>query len=118
MTRRDILLAAGSILLLVVAIIRVAMPDRAPLRTLSVEGCFTPSVNMEPGDRLTREAEWKPPDDVYVVGWHAWRNIPPGAAYRSELMLYDRATQVTLFILTAGGTGQGEEKDGVSGTTP
>src|SRR5687767_5655405 len=111
-------LAGGSILLLAVAILRVAIPDRARLRSLSVEGCFAPSVNLEPGDRLIREAEWKPPDDIYVVGWHAWRKMPPGVVYRSELMLYDRATQATLFLLTAAGTGTGEEKDGASGTMP
>jgi len=65
-----------------------------------------------------RESEWQPPDDVYVVGWHAWRRTPPGVTYRSELLLYDRSTQATLFVLTAAGTGSGEEKDGVPGVMP
>jgi hypothetical protein len=98
--RRDLALVGAAVLLLVVAIIRVTAPDRSRLRPVAIESCFVPSVTLEAGDRLVREHQWLAPDDVFVVGWQPWRNLPPGVTHRSELMLYDGVAHSTLFVAT------------------
>lgn len=69
MSRRDIALGTGALLLLAVAVVRVAVPDRSRMRPLSIEGFTISSVELGPHSEDIAEREWSPPADVYVVGW-------------------------------------------------
>lgn len=69
MKRSELAFAAGVVLLLAIAIVRLAVPDRSRLRALSVEAIQIPSEPIKQGESLERLFEWLPPADVYVVGW-------------------------------------------------
>lgn len=60
-SRTEAVGALALAVLLAVAIVRVATPDRARLRPLSVEG-----IDLAEG---VQEGAWTAPADVYVVGW-------------------------------------------------
>lgn len=66
---KDVLLAAGLLLLIAVGLIRVAGSDRARMRPISVDAIEVPSEMVGQGQTVTREASWSPPDDVYLIGW-------------------------------------------------
>lgn len=67
---RTELVAGGALLLIgAVAAVRMAMVDRPPLRPLSIEGISIPSEPIAAGQTIVREAQWRTPSDVYVMGW-------------------------------------------------
>ena len=68
-TRVELLAGAGFLLLLAVGVIRVATPGQPPLRAVSIQGMEIMPEPIGTGQRLVRETEWKPPADVYIVGW-------------------------------------------------
>jgi hypothetical protein len=67
--RSEVLLALAGTLVLAVAIVRLAVPDRSRLRALSVEAIQIPSEPIKNGQSIERTFEWHPPDDIYIVGW-------------------------------------------------
>ncbi len=69
MKRSDLVIAAGVVLLLAIAIVRLAVPDRSRLRALSVEAIQIPSEPIARGQSIERTLDWVPPADVYIVGW-------------------------------------------------
>lgn len=69
-TRRDLALWGAGLLLLAVALVRLAVPDRARLRSLSIEGMDIASEPIGQGQTIHRQATWNPPDDVYLLGWN------------------------------------------------
>jgi hypothetical protein len=79
------------LLLLAVAIVRTAVPDRSRMRSVSVEAMDIASEPIHPGQTVTREVDWTPPDDVYVVGWN-YRLGATGAS--PELVLRHGETRV------------------------
>jgi hypothetical protein len=107
MNRRDLLLAAGALLLLAVAIVRMAVPDRSRLRPLSVESFSVVSAEVAPGATVTREAEWSPAADVYVMGWNPWISLPAGVSFDVDVMIYQPDTKTTLFVMGQRGTSPG-----------
>jgi hypothetical protein len=88
---RDLVLMGGALLLLAVAVVRLAVPDRSRMRPLSVEGLDIPSEPIGQGDAIVREKSWSPPDDVYIVGWN-YRIGAPGAG--PELTLSARGVRL------------------------
>src|SRR3954454_14841675 len=83
-SRRDAALAFAGLLLLAIAIVRVAVPDRLRLRALSVQGLDIDDEPLPSGDTITREKRWSPPTDIYLMGWQ-YRN--GGSSAGSELSL-------------------------------
>jgi hypothetical protein len=69
LSRFELLGGAGFLLLLSVGVVRMVTPGREPLRPVSIEGIEIPSEPIATGQRLVREKEWRPPTEVYVVGW-------------------------------------------------
>lgn len=69
MKRSELVIGAVGLLLVAVAVVRLAVPDRSRLRPLSVEAIQIPSEPIKNGQSIERSFEWIPPDDVYVVGW-------------------------------------------------
>src|SRR5262245_39323317 len=67
--KRDAALALGATLLLSIAVVRLAVPDRSRIRPLSIEGLEIASEAVATGQELERTASWNPPEDVYVTGW-------------------------------------------------
>lgn len=94
---RDFALASGVVLLLAVAVVRLAVPDRSRIRPLSVTGLDVPSEPIAQGETITRERSFAAPADVYVVGW-SYRIGAPTAGPELQLLCRD----VRLF--TARGT--------------
>lgn len=68
-SRIELIAGAGLILITAVGVARIAMPDRPPLRRLSIEGLSIPSETIGTGQTLVREAQWRSTADVYVMGW-------------------------------------------------
>ncbi|HET8645640.1 MAG TPA: hypothetical protein VFO85_09145 [Vicinamibacteria bacterium] len=102
LSRLELLAGAGFILLLAVGVMRAAMPERAPLRAVSVEGIDIPSEAIGSGDTLTREKEWRAPADVYILGW----SYSLGPLQSSpELLL--RHGQTVVFLGPRGGAATG-----------
>jgi hypothetical protein len=94
---KDFAIAAGVVLLLAVAVVRLAVPDRSRIRPLSVAGLDLPSEAIAQGETVTREKTWPAPADVYVIGW-SYRIGAPTAGPELHLLAGD----VRLF--TARGT--------------
>jgi hypothetical protein len=95
LSRREAALWAGSLLLLAVAVVRLAVPDRSRIRAVSVEGFDIPSEPIAQDQTIIREKTWEPPADVYVLGW----NPRVGAAHsRSELVLLDGDVRLFGFL--------------------
>jgi hypothetical protein len=69
-TRRDLALWGGGVLLLAVALVRLAVPDRARMRPVSIEALDIPTEPIASGQTIERQATWNPPDDVYLLGWN------------------------------------------------
>ncbi|MET0555185.1 MAG: hypothetical protein ABW221_19235 [Vicinamibacteria bacterium] len=69
-TRRDLALWGAGLLLLAVALVRLAVPDRARLRSVSIEAMDIASEPIGQGQTIERQATWNPPDDVYLLGWN------------------------------------------------
>jgi hypothetical protein len=69
-TRRERLAGAAVAVLIGVAIVRTAVPDRARLRALSVQGLDIPSEKIGAGERVVREVTWTPPADIFILGWN------------------------------------------------
>ena len=88
---KDVLLAAGLLLLIAVGLIRVAGSDRARMRPVSVEAIEVPSEMVAQGQTVTREASWDPPDDVYLIGW-----LPTVGAPEAQPELLLRLGQIRL----------------------
>jgi hypothetical protein len=94
LTRTEALVAAGGLLLLAVAVVRLAVPDRSRMRPLSLQGIDISSEKIDQGQTLERERVWHPPDDIYVVGWSPW----VGAAQAGgELTLFAAGVQLFRF---------------------
>ena len=69
-TRRDLALWGAGALLLVAALVRMAVPDRARIRPVSIEAIDIASEPIGEGQTIERQATWSPPDDVYLLGWN------------------------------------------------
>jgi hypothetical protein len=69
-TRRDLALWGAGALLLVAALVRLAVPDRARLRPVSIEAIDIATEPIAQGQTVERQATWSPPDDVYLLGWN------------------------------------------------
>jgi hypothetical protein len=98
MTRRDVFMAAGALLLLAIAIVRLAVPERSRIRPLSIEAFEVEGQAIEPSQTVTKEAPWAPPTDVYVMGWNPWIGAPSNAAYDADLQVYLPDERATIFI--------------------
>jgi hypothetical protein len=98
MSRRDVILGGAVLLLFGTAVLRLALPDRTRLRALSVEGLWDQGETVAPGATVTKELTWKPPEDVYVLGWNPWVGIPAGMAASAQLLLYDADRKTSLFL--------------------
>ena len=98
-SRIELLAGAGFVLLLAVGVVRIATPARPPLRPVSVEGIEIAPEPIATGQRLVREKEWRPPADVYVVGWSYSLGSPHS---EPELLLLHRDT--VLFYGPRGGS--------------
>jgi hypothetical protein len=85
--KRDLALIVGTVLLLATAVVRIATPDRSRLRPLSVEAVHFDPETIDPGQTVTRELQWTPPTDVYVMGWRPWVAIPANRRHNVELAL-------------------------------
>jgi hypothetical protein len=68
-SRVELFAGAGFVLLLAVGVLRMGVPDRHAMRPVSVEGIDIPTEPIASGQVLTREKDWRPSVDVYVVGW-------------------------------------------------
>jgi hypothetical protein len=98
MKNRDVLIGGAILLLLAVALVRIAVPDRSRIRPISIEGFDIKSERVDPGQVLTRELPWSPPDDVYVMGWNPYLGTPSDVKYDADMMLYDPDRKVTVFV--------------------
>jgi len=94
LTRTEALIAAAGLLLLAVAVVRLAVPDRSRMRPLSLQGFDIPSEPIDQGQTLERERVWEPPDDVYLVGWSPWIGA---ARSGGELTLFAAGVQLFFF---------------------
>jgi hypothetical protein len=95
--QRDILLAAGALLLLAVGLVRLAVPDRSRIRPLSIEALEVAGDRLDPGQTMTRDANWNPPDDVYLLGWHPWIAAPADMRFNVEISAFQGTTRL-LFV--------------------
>jgi hypothetical protein len=68
--RQDLVIGSAVAVLLAVAILRTAVPDRARLRGLSIQGMDIPSETIAAGERVVRETTWSPPSEIYILGWN------------------------------------------------
>jgi len=100
LSRRDLLIVALGIVLLAIAVVRLAIPDRSRLRPLSVEAIEIASEEVASHATLERTAIWTPPEDVYVVGWGP-RVHARGSGGTLMLFLHDR--KIMLFDYTEDG---------------
>jgi hypothetical protein len=98
LSRRDVLLGALVLLLLAVALVRLAVPDRSRIRPLSIEAFQVTSDRLDPGQTITRETPWVAPDDIYVLGWNPWIGAPSGVSFDADLMLYQAESKTTIFV--------------------
>jgi hypothetical protein len=89
---KELLLGAGLLVLIAVGLCRVLGPDRARMRAVSIEALDVPSETVGQGGTVTREVQWDPPDDVYVIGWH-----PSAGAPEAEPELMIRVGDVRVF---------------------
>lgn len=88
---------SAGLLLLAIAAVRLAVPDRSRIRSLSIEGLDIPTEMVGQDQTIVRERAWTPPDDVYVLGW----NYHIGAAGAgAELVLM--AGDIRLFTIRSG----------------
>jgi hypothetical protein len=97
MKKRDLLIGGGILLLLAVALVRVAVPDRSRIRPISIEGFELKGERIDPGQVVTREVPWTPPDDVYVLGWNPYLGVPSDARYDADVVLFQPERQTTVF---------------------
>lgn len=104
MSKRELLVAGVSLLLLATALVRIATPDRPALRPLSVESFDVRAAPVPAGGTTTLETHWSPPADVYVMGWNPWIGLPPGVAFDADLMIYQRDEKAALFVMGQRGT--------------
>ena len=91
-------MGAGALLLLAIAIVRLAVPDRSRLRPLSVEAVWIRSRAVPAGETIVGEEQWTPPADVYVVGWNPWLGMPANVGFEAKVMLYTAEAKTTLFV--------------------
>jgi hypothetical protein len=96
-SRRDAGLAFAGVLLLAIAVVRVAVPDRLRLRALSVQGLDIDDEPLPSGDTISREKRWSPPTDIYLMGWQ-YRN--GGSSAGSELSLLREPGTLRLFVVS------------------
>jgi hypothetical protein len=89
---KELLFAAGLLLLLAVGLCRLVGSDRPRMRPVSVEALEVPSEPVDQGQTVTREVHWDPPDDVYLIGWH-----PRAGAPEAEPELLLRVGDVRIF---------------------
>ncbi len=67
--RTEVAMGVGLLLLLAVAIVRTAVPERSRIRPLSVQGLDIADEPIAQGEEIVREATWTAPEEVYVLGW-------------------------------------------------
>ena len=77
-SRRDLALGLGAAVLLAVAIVRTAVPDRSRMRSLSIEAIAIKSQPIGQAETTHADGTWSPPADVYVVGWSYHIGAGPG----------------------------------------
>jgi hypothetical protein len=97
LTRNETLIGAGCLLLLAVGVVRLAVPDRSRIRSLSLQGFDIPSERIDHTQTLEREKVWLSPDDIYIVGWNPWVGALSSGG---ELTLF--AAGVRLFFFAQG----------------
>jgi hypothetical protein len=95
MARRDAAVLALGCALLGFAFFRLLNPTGLPTRQLSVEGVEIKSQPIRSGESLVHEANWLPPDDVFVVGW-----APEVGARQAQPTLLLSSAGVTFFLAT------------------
>jgi hypothetical protein len=86
MKRSEVLAVVVGTILLAVAIVRLAIPDRSRLRALSVEAIRIASEPIKHDQSLERTFEWLPPEDVYIVGWGPRANAKNSGAEMTLFM--------------------------------
>jgi hypothetical protein len=89
---KELLLGAGILLLLAVGLCRAIGPGHPHMQPVSVQGLDLPSQNVDPGQTVTREVTWEPPDDVYLIGW-----LPRAGVLDAESELMLRVGDVRIF---------------------
>lgn len=99
MSRRNVVMGAAALLLLAVAIVRLAVPDRSRIRPLSIEAFQVSTDKLDPGQTVTHESPWVPPTDIYVLGWNPWIGAPSGVGLDADLMLYHGESKTTIFVM-------------------
>jgi hypothetical protein len=100
LSRRDLVVIALGLVLLAIAVVRLAVPDRSRLRPLSVEAIDIATEEIAAHATLERLAVWTPPEDVYVVGWGP-RVHARGS--KASLMLFLQDRKIMLFDYTEDG---------------
>lgn len=98
LTARRVLAGLGLASLLGFAIVRAAVEDRTPLRSLGVQGCWFEQEPVGRGQTVTRELSWIPERDVYLVGWNPLLLAPSEAGYEAELALVDGTTRIFVMV--------------------
>src|SRR5262249_13461889 len=97
MKRTDVYLWLAALGLVGLALYRAAVPERAKMHPVAVEGLGIPSQTIAPGQTLVTETHWSPPQDVYVIGWSYHIGAPDA---HPELFLL--AEDTTLFVARGG----------------
>ena len=93
-SRRDAAIAAASLFLMATAVVRMATPSRPALRPLSVEGLDVRTEPIASAQTITRDARWKAPTDVYLMGWQYWNG---GAQGGGEIVVFREPGSLRLF---------------------
>ncbi|PYQ51484.1 MAG: hypothetical protein DMF78_13295 [Acidobacteria bacterium] len=82
--RRDLAVGIAVTLLLAVAIVRTAVPDRSRLRALSIQGLDIKPEPVAQGHEYSHDEIWEAPEEIYVMGWNYYIGAPGSGA---ELLL-------------------------------
>lgn len=69
LSRLEVAAGAGVLLLVGAGLARLAMPKQPALRPLSIEGIHIKSEPIGQGQTIEREQTWRPPTDVFLIGW-------------------------------------------------
>ncbi len=98
MKRPEMLLVAASLILLVAGLVRIARPDRAPLRPVSIEAVRLQIAAVDPSAVLTAETSWTPTEDVYILGWSPWMDAAASPAVRAEIVLFETTAKTAILL--------------------
>jgi len=116
LTARGVLTGLGLAAVMAFAIVRAAVEDRTPLRSLEVHGLWFEKTKVDPGQTVTQELAWTADRDVYVVGWNP--TVLPRASgdHAVELTLSDGDTRI--FVLAERGRPPGDAEAGHAADLP